>query len=216
MTTKQCFKILIATNGFPGILAIGELFALGYRPEDITIVSINPDELFYTFCRSKELKINHTFDKYDYNILLSVNFPKLISTDVLNRATVGAINLHPALTQKYRGRWNSSWAIINNEHSTGYTWHYMDEDFDTGDIICQEQIDISPHDTAHSLYYKIYQSSFSKLGYVLDFAGKPGYKQQIVGTYYNKNIPHGGKIDPHWSDDQVKRFQRAMYFPPFK
>lgn len=212
---NQRYKILIATNGFPGILVISELFALGYQPEDITIVSLEPDGLFHAFCQSKGLVINHTFDKYDYNILLSVNFPKLISTDIINQATVGAINLHPAITQKYRGRWNSSWALINNESSTGYTWHYMSDQFDTGDIIYQEHIDILSTDTAHSLYYKIYQAAFKNLKYILEFAGNPGTKQEIVGTYYNKDIPYGGKIDASWTQDQVKQFQRAMYFPPF-
>lgn len=216
MTNNAIFyNILIATDGYPGLLAIAELFALGYRPEHLTVLSAEPDELFSAFCRSKYLKITQNFDKYEYDILLSVNFRELIPIDIINRSTVGAINLHPAITQKYRGRWNSSWAIINNEKSTGYTWHYMDEKFDTGDIILQEHIDILPNDTAHSLYYKIYQSAFKNLKYVLEFAGKPGIKQQSIGTYYNRNIPYGGKIDPLWPTEKIEAFSRAMYFPPY-
>lgn len=208
------YKILIATNEYPGILAIGELFALGYKPEDLIVVSLDPDEMFSTFCRSKFLEIHRTFDKYEYDILLSVNFRKLISSDIFNRAQVGAINLHPAITQKYRGCWNSSWSIINNETTTGYTWHYLDDRFDTGDIIFQEYVDILPDDTAHSLYYKIYNKSFKNLKYILDFAGKPGVKQEEVGKYYNRSIPYDGKIKPEWDQSQIERFHRAMYFPP--
>ena len=209
-------KILIATKGFPGILVVSELFALGYCPDDLNIVSVEHDSLFAEFCQSKNLKINYTFDKYECDILLSVDFPKLISVDTINLAKVGAINLHPAITQKYRGCWSSSWSIINNETVTGYTWHYMDEHFDTGDIVYQECIDILPSDTAHSLYYKIYRAAFKNLEYVLDFAGKPGVKQQTVGAYYNRTLPHGGQIDPSWDNEQIKRFQRAMFFPPHK
>lgn len=209
-------NILIATTGFPGILAISELFALGYQPTDIDIVSIECDNLFAEFCQSKKLKINNTLDKYECDILLSVNFSKLIPVDIINCAKLGAINLHPAITQKYRGCWSSSWSIINNETVTGYTWHYMDESFDTGDIVYQEYIDILPSDTAHSLYYKIYRSAFKNLEYVLEFAGKPGIKQQSIGTYYNRTLPHNGQINPGWDNEQIKRFQRAMYFPPYE
>lgn len=210
------YKILIATGGYPGILAIGELFALGYKPEDLIVVALDPDELFSAFCRLKFLEIHETFDKYEYDILLSVNFRKLISNSILNRAHVGAINLHPAITQKYRGCWGSSWSLINNESVTGYTWHYMDERFDTGDVILQGHVDILPNDTAHSLYYKIYPAAIKNLQYVLNFAGKPGVKQETIGTYYSSRIPFNGEIDPTWDQAQIERFQRAMYFPPHK
>ena len=209
-------QILVATRDFPGILVISELFALGYSPNDIKVVSLEPDDLFDAFCQSKNLKINRELDKYQCDILLSVNFQKLIPIDIINCVKVGAINLHPAITQKYRGCWGTSWSIINNESITGYTWHYMDERFDTGDIVYQEYIDILPSDTAHSLYYKIYRSAFNNLKFVIDFAGKPGIKQETVGTYYNRKIPYDGKIDPTWNHDQVDRFKRAMYFPPYK
>lgn len=207
---------MIATNRYPGVLAISELFALGYRPEDLIVVAHDPDELFSAFCRTKFLEIYNTFDKYEYDILLSVNFQKLISIETIKRAKVAAINLHPGITQKYRGCWSTSWALINNDSAVGYTWHYMDEHFDTGDIVLQEYVDVLSSDTAHSLYYKIYHRSFKKLNYVLEFAGKPGRKQETKGTYYNRNIPHDGKIDPTWDVEQVERFQRAMYFPPYK
>lgn len=207
-------QILIATNHYPGVTAISELFALGYRPENLIVVAHDPDELFSAFCRSKFLEIHNTFDKYEYDILLSVNFRKLIPINIINRAKIAAINLHPGITQKYRGCWSSSWALINNESIAGYTWHYMDEQFDTGDIVLQEYIDILSTDTAHSLYYKIYHSALGKLGNVLSFAGQPGTKQETLGKYYNRSIPYNGKIDPTWTAEQIERFNRAMYFPP--
>lgn len=205
--------ILLATNSYPGVLALAELFSIGYTPSDIIVVSESPDRLFVNFCNSKNIEINNHFE-FNYSILLSINHGNLISRKIIDRASTGAVNLHPAITQKYRGRWCSSWAIINNESHTGFTWHYMDDRFDTGDIILQKEIAIDITDTAHSLYYKIYNLAIPNLKYILDHVGKPGIKQGTHGKYYNKNIPYDGIIDPSWDKDTVARFKRAMYFPP--
>lgn len=206
-------SILLATNGYPGVLTLAKLFSIGYDPQDIIVVSDEPDELFSRFCDSKNITINKDFN-FSYSILLSVGYGKLVPIEIINRASIAAINLHPAITQKYRGRWCSSWAIINNESHTGFTWHYMDEEFDTGDIVLQEYIDIEPNDTAHSLYYKIYNAAIINLRYILDYAGNPGIKQETRGMYYNKNIPFNGIVNPGWDIATVDRFKRAMHFPP--
>lgn len=76
---------------------------------------------------------------------------------VIKLATLGGINYHPSLLPKYRGGSAINWALINGENETGITVHYVDEGIDTGDIILQEKVEISPEDTVGSLYYdKLY------------------------------------------------------------
>ncbi len=65
-----------------------------------------------------------------------------------------AINYHPSLLPKYRGGSAINWAVINGETETGVTVHYIDEGIDTGDIIIQEKVPISPEDTVASLYFE--------------------------------------------------------------
>lgn len=77
--------------------------------------------------------------------------------DVIKLATFGGINYHPSLLPKYRGGAAINWALINGEKETGITIHYVDKGIDTGDIIFQEKVEISPEDTVGSLYYdKLY------------------------------------------------------------
>ena len=47
-----------------------------------------------------------------------------------------------------------NWAVINGETETGVTIHQIDEGVDTGPIILQEKVDISPDDTVKSLYFE--------------------------------------------------------------
>lgn len=81
----------------------------------------------------------------------------IMPEDVIKLATFGGINFHPSLLPKYRGGSAMNWAVIKGENETGVTVHYVDQGIDTGDIILQEKVEISPEDTVGSLYYnKLY------------------------------------------------------------
>lgn len=64
---------------------------------------------------------------------------------------IATINAHPSLLPKYRGPNPYFWTIKNLEQSSGITLHLMDEGFDSGAILAQEEIKIFPSDTGESL-----------------------------------------------------------------
>lgn len=71
-----------------------------------------------------------------------------LSKSILDIPLKGCINFHPSLLPKYRGPTPVNWAIINGETETGVTAHYMEEEFDKGDIIFQRKLAISNDDTS--------------------------------------------------------------------
>ncbi|MBT3221462.1 MAG: methionyl-tRNA formyltransferase, partial [Proteobacteria bacterium] len=58
------------------------------------------------------------------------------------------------LLPNHKGRQPLFWALASNDNKTGVTIHYIDPGIDTGDIIVQREIPISPTETLHSLYLK--------------------------------------------------------------
>jgi methionyl-tRNA formyltransferase len=78
----------------------------------------------------------------------------IIPQEIIDIPKYGAINYHPSLLPRYRGGSAINWAIINGETETGVTIHYIDAGIDTGDIIIQEKVPISPEDTVASLYFE--------------------------------------------------------------
>ena len=64
----------------------------------------------------------------------------------------GTFNLHASLLPQYRGAAPINWAIINGEKITGNTTFFIDEKIDTGSIILQQQVEISPLVTAGDLH----------------------------------------------------------------
>lgn len=68
---------------------------------------------------------------------------------------LGTFNLHASLLPDYRGAAPINWAIINGETKTGVTTFFIDEKIDTGEIILQEEVEISETDTAGDLHDKL-------------------------------------------------------------
>ena len=78
------------------------------------------------------------------------------------------INLHPALLPNYGGNgmygMNVHRAVIGNkDKESGITVHYVNEDYDKGEIILQEKCPVDPDDTAEELSRKIQQLEFEYL-----------------------------------------------------
>ena len=68
---------------------------------------------------------------------------------------LGTFNLHASLLPKYRGAAPINWAVINGETETGVTTFFLKHEIDTGDIIRQEKIEISPTDNVGDIHDKL-------------------------------------------------------------
>lgn len=84
-------------------------------------------------------------------IIVVVAYGKILPSQILRLPQHGCINAHASLLPKYRGAAPVQWAIINGEKKTGITIMLMDEGLDTGDILLQEETEISDEDTAETL-----------------------------------------------------------------
>ena len=89
--------------------------------------------------------------------------------DALIKAFPGRIiNLHPALLPRHGGKgmygMNVHRAVIESgDRESGITIHYVDEEYDHGDIIFQAKCKVEPGETPESLYHKIQMLEFEFL-----------------------------------------------------
>jgi methionyl-tRNA formyltransferase len=67
---------------------------------------------------------------------------------------MGTIQYHPSLLPRHRGGSAINWAVINGETRTGITIFWPDGGIDTGPILLQKEVEISPDDTVGSLYFE--------------------------------------------------------------
>ena len=80
---------------------------------------------------------------------------RMLPQEVWSMPRLGTFNLHASLLPRYRGAAPIQRAIWNGETETGVTTFLLDKNLDTGAILYQEKVAISPEETAGSLHDKL-------------------------------------------------------------
>ena len=127
----------------------------------------------------------------------------ILKPDVFRIPKRGCINLHQGKVPEYRGGPPAFWELFNDERKIGVTIHFIDDKLDTGDIILQKEIDISPDDSLDSL-----QSKLNELGKHMVVEALLNIKD---GTF--KRIPQGCrrlKINRLPTKDQRKMLAKKL------
>ena len=89
------------------------------------------------------------------DMIVTCAYGQIIPKVILDEPKYGCINVHASLLPKLRGGAPLHHAIIVGYDKTGVTIMYMDVGMDTGDIISQQEIDISDSDTVGSIHDKL-------------------------------------------------------------
>lgn len=158
---------------FVGIPDMAYICLDGLNRAGVNIVGvIGPKKDHQTYSHfkqfTKHLKLNFIeFDELDdenfiqkvkdlnADIAVVCSFNYKIPKVLLDSVKDGFINVHPSLLPKYRGPNPYSVVISENEKETGVTLHFMDETFDTGDIISQKTIQIMGLETMGTLFNRL-------------------------------------------------------------
>lgn len=88
------------------------------------------------------------------DLIISIYLNQLIKRPVIELPGRGVINIHPALLPRNRGLFPYFWVIANGDRETGVTVHWVDDKFDTGELLMQRTIAVRPDDTITSLAYR--------------------------------------------------------------
>ncbi len=126
------------------------------------------------------------------DLIVVAAFGQILRPAVLELPRYGCINVHASLLPRGRGAAPIQAAILAGDAETGITIMKMDQGVDTGPLLSQRAIPISPEDTAGTLFERLAQ-----LGADLLIETLPDY--------------FSGKIQPQAQDDS-----QATYAPMLK
>jgi len=107
-----------------------------------------------------EKVIGKVLIKNNINLIVLAGYMKKIPKQIIELYPRKILNIHPALLPKFGGKGfygiKVHEAVINSgEKSTGITIHFVDNDYDTGDIIYQKEVDVLENDSAVSLSKRV-------------------------------------------------------------
>ena len=89
------------------------------------------------------------------DVIVVAAFEQILPERISNPPRYGCINVHASLLPAYRGAAPIQWAVIDGLEETGITIMYMEKGLDTGDIICQRRVKLSPDETGGSLFDRL-------------------------------------------------------------
>ena len=89
------------------------------------------------------------------DLIVVVAYGKILPKEVIDIPKYGVINLHSSLLPRFRGAAPINAAIINGDTKSGISIMYVEEELDAGDVILQEETEISDEDTFLSLHDRL-------------------------------------------------------------
>lgn len=119
-------------------------------------------------------------------LLVSAFFSQILKANVLQIPSVGALNVHPADIEAFRGAMNYFWVLRHNAPSTAATLHWMDTGIDTGALVAKSEFTLSKSDTQFNLVKRTAQHGAVLLNFHLQCIDKKkAQKEQSKGCYYS-------------------------------
>ncbi|WP_076928450.1 phosphoribosylglycinamide formyltransferase [Proteiniphilum saccharofermentans] len=103
---------------------------------------------------------------YDIDYIVLAGFLLKVSQSLLDTYPGRIINIHPALLPKFGGKGmyggRVHQAVVEaGEKESGITIHYIDENYDEGDIIFQVTCEVLPEDTPEDVARKVHALEYA-------------------------------------------------------
>lgn len=152
--------------------------------------------------------------KADIQIVIAF---RMLPEKVWNMPPLGTFNLHASLLPKYRGAAPINRAIMNGETETGVSTFFLKHEIDTGSILLQKSVKISPDDNAGTLHDTLMHVGSELVIDSLNLILTENYtlQSQIEGDF-----PHAPKIftedcQINWDQEAAKVHNMIRGLSPF-
>ena len=129
---------------------------------------------------SHEVAIEKVLHQYSIELIILSGYMRLLSPEFVSRWEGKIINIHPSLLPDFPGAHAHRDVIAAGATKSGCSVHYVDAGMDTGEIIAQYEVAVTPEDTEASLSSKVKQLEHKLYPMVIDaiasgdFSNLPG------------------------------------------
>ena len=151
------------------------------------------------------------------DVMVANNWRTRLPEELIAIPAHGVLNLHDSLLPKFTGFSPVIWSLISGASHTGLTAHLMDAELDTGDVLVQRAVEITPTSTGTSLVLDTLDLVPEVLEIALDqleFGTATPVPQDLrERTFFHKRSERDGVIDWAWPAADIERFVRALSDP---
>jgi methionyl-tRNA formyltransferase len=148
------------------------------------------------------------------DIIIVVAYGKIIPKNILDIPGFGIINVHASLLPKYRGPSPIQNALLNGDEEIGATIMLMNEGIDSGDILSQKSLVVSPKDVYENISEKVSSLSskllLKTLALWIERKTKPQKQDDSMATFCQLIERSDGKI--LWNEKASSIFNKFRAF----
>lgn len=164
-------KMIITNNPNAGVIQRAEKLK--------KTVHIIPKNILY----EKTDRIIELLNEENIHLIILAGFLLKLPEKIIEHYPHKIINIHPTLLPKYGGKGfygeRVHQAVIKNkEKESGITIHYVNEEYDAGEIIMQVKCPVFENDTPHSLAERIHQLEYEYYPIAIEQIAKEIYQQK--------------------------------------
>ncbi|HZG72203.1 MAG TPA: phosphoribosylglycinamide formyltransferase [Chondromyces sp.] len=155
----QALAEAVKTNTLPADIALlvcdnPQAFAVQRAEKlEIPVFSFYPKE--YPSKQAFETEVVNRLKEANVDFIVLAGYMRLIGPTLLAAFPNKIVNIHPSLLPAFPGKNAVGQAIEAGVKITGVTIHFVDEGMDTGPIIEQDSVRVTPVDTIDTLQAKI-------------------------------------------------------------
>ncbi len=159
-SSNVCVKAVITNRSCAGVLAKAEAHG-------VSTIVINR-----TMLEDAETMLP-LLEKYDTDLIVLAGFLLLLPSYLVRQYPGRILNIHPSLIPLHCGKGMYGMkvhedVIKSGEKKSGITIHYIDENYDRGEIILQKSCAVMPEDTPEDLVRRIHELEYSSYPTVIE------------------------------------------------
>lgn len=125
------------------------------RAERLNVPAVAFQAADYPDKAAYERDVLAQLQKYEIEWILLAGYMRLVGSTLLEAYPWRILNIHPSLLPAFRGKDAIRQALEYGVRWTGVTVHWVDEGVDTGPIIDQKPVLVTPEDTMETLQKKV-------------------------------------------------------------
>jgi methionyl-tRNA formyltransferase len=190
------------------------------QKERVSAVHARADALGIAVATPKSLKDpaeQDAFAALGLDAAVVVAYGLILPKPILDTPRLGCVNVHASLLPRWRGAAPIQRAILAGDAETGVTIMRMDEGLDTGPMLLDERVTITPEETAETLHDKLAALGAKLIVPALDglvagtLAARP---QPAEGVTYASKLTRGeARLD--WTKPAVVLSRQVRAFAPW-
>jgi len=150
-------------------------------------------------------------------VLIVAAYGQILPRNILDIPPFGCLNIHPSLLPRHRGPSPVAATILAGDEYAGASLMLLDDGTDTGPVLTQQQVSISPQDTTGSLTARLAQTGaqllMKNLPLWIEGVLTPEPQDNEKATYSRLFGKEDGKID--WNLPATELCRRVRAFQPW-